>query len=166
MIRACCFLLQALPYVALLIVMMFFIYAVIGMQVRCKVRKSGSNFHCFEHFFALCFFLFFKRDGTQVMGKIMRVFPTQLKSALFQYLLLAPQTELSRLQNRAEILVLGHHLCTRIWLRAVIGLLRMLLSICQSGWREMWNAFPVILESVEGPQQGSRRCFADVTNRG
>ena len=29
------------------------------------------------------------------MSKIMRVFPTQLKSALFQYLLLAPQTELS-----------------------------------------------------------------------
>ena len=29
------------------------------------------------------------------MGKIMRVFPTQLKSALFQYLLRAPQTELS-----------------------------------------------------------------------
>ena len=29
------------------------------------------------------------------MGKIMRVFPTQLKSGLFQYLLLAPQTELS-----------------------------------------------------------------------
>ena len=91
---AFCFLLQALPYVALLIVMMFFIYAVIGMQVRCEVRRSGSNFHCFEHFFALCF-LFFERDRTQVMGKIMRVFPTQLKSALFQYLLLAPQTELS-----------------------------------------------------------------------
>ena len=37
-----CFLLQALPYVALLIVMMFFIYAVIGMQVRCKVRKVAQ----------------------------------------------------------------------------------------------------------------------------
>lgn len=36
------FLLQALPYVALLIVMMFFIYAVIGMQVRCKVRKVAQ----------------------------------------------------------------------------------------------------------------------------
>ena len=39
---AFCFLLQALPYVALLIVMMFFIYAVIGMQVRCKVRKVAQ----------------------------------------------------------------------------------------------------------------------------
>jgi voltage-dependent calcium channel L type alpha-1D len=27
---------QALPYVALLIVMLFFIYAVIGMQVSCR----------------------------------------------------------------------------------------------------------------------------------
>ena len=36
------FLLQALPYVALLIVMMFFIYAVIGMQVRYKVRKVAQ----------------------------------------------------------------------------------------------------------------------------
>ena len=89
-----CLLLQALPYVALLIVMMFFIYAVIGMQVRCKVRKSGSSVRCFEHFFALCF-LFFERDGTQVMRKIMILFPTQLKSALFQDLLLATQTELS-----------------------------------------------------------------------
>lgn len=150
------FLLQALPYVALLIVMMFFIYAVIGMQVRFKVRRSGSNFHCFEHFFALCF-LFFERDRSQVMGKIVRVFPTQLKSALFQYLLLAPQTELS--------LSAGHHLCTRIWLRAMIGLLKMPLAICQSGWRKIRDAFPIILESVEGPEQGSRRCVEYVTNR-
>lgn len=34
-------LLQALPYVALLIVMLFFIYAVIGMQVR----KQEDNFN-------------------------------------------------------------------------------------------------------------------------
>lgn len=31
---------QALPYVALLIVMLFFIYAVIGMQVRFKFKKK------------------------------------------------------------------------------------------------------------------------------
>ncbi|XP_050528815.1 muscle calcium channel subunit alpha-1-like isoform X2 [Daktulosphaira vitifoliae] len=34
---------QALPYVALLIVMLFFIYAVIGMQVFGKISKSGEN---------------------------------------------------------------------------------------------------------------------------
>ena len=94
MILACCFLLQALPYVALLIVMMFFIYAVIGMQVRCKVRKSGSNFHCFEHFFLALCFLFLERDRTEVMRKIIVLFLTQLKTALFQDLLLATQTEL------------------------------------------------------------------------
>lgn len=34
-LNCCClFSVQALPYVALLIVMLFFIYAVIGMQVR------------------------------------------------------------------------------------------------------------------------------------
>lgn len=34
---------QALPYVALLIVMMFFIYAVIGMQVRWRVSNSHNT---------------------------------------------------------------------------------------------------------------------------
>lgn len=34
---------QALPYVALLIVMLFFIYAIIGMQVRIKISKSILN---------------------------------------------------------------------------------------------------------------------------
>ena len=34
---------QALPYVALLIVMLFFIYAVIGMQVRGGRRASGGR---------------------------------------------------------------------------------------------------------------------------
>ena len=37
-----------------------------------------------------------------------------------------------------------YHLRTRIWVRAVIGLLKKLWSICQSGWREIWNAFLVI----------------------
>ena len=35
---------QALPYVALLIVMMFFIYAVIGMQVRSRVMKIKTDY--------------------------------------------------------------------------------------------------------------------------
>ena len=45
-------------------------------------------------FFALCF-LFLERDRTQVMRKILVLFLTQLKTALFQDLLLAPQTERS-----------------------------------------------------------------------
>ena len=49
-----------------------------------------------------------------------------------------------RLQNSAEILVLGLQLCTRIWVRAMIGVLKMPLLICQSGWREMRNVFPVV----------------------
>ena len=35
------------------------------------------------------------------------------------------------------------HLCTRIWIGAMIGLLKMPLSICQSGWREIRNTLPV-----------------------
>ena len=43
---------------------------------------------------------------------------------------------------------------------------KKLRSICQSGWREIRNAFPVIsLKSVGGLEQGYRHCFADVTNR-
>ena len=51
---------------------------------------------------------------------------------------------LVRQWNSPEILVLGHHLCTRIWVHTMIGLLKMTLLICQSGWREIWNAFSVI----------------------
>jgi len=50
--------LQALPYVALLIVMLFFIYAVIGMQVLfALVALSLSRilfcFHSYVYYFAL-----------------------------------------------------------------------------------------------------------------
>ncbi len=40
-----CFLLQALPHVGLLIVMLFFIYAVIGMQVSFTYLLSVSCLH-------------------------------------------------------------------------------------------------------------------------
>ena len=40
--------------------------------------------------------------------------------------------------------VLGPRLCTRILVRAMIGLLKMPLEICQSGERKIRNAFPVI----------------------
>ena len=39
---------------------------------------------------------------------------------------------------------LGLHLCTRIWVRAMIGLLKKPLSICQSRRKEIWNPLPVI----------------------
>ena len=61
---------------------------------------------------------------------------------------LAPQTKLNsgwvRLRNIAEILCLGPHLCTRIWLRAMIGLLKKPLSICKSRRKEIQDAIPVI----------------------
>ena len=64
-----------------------------------------------------------------------------------------PQTKLNsgqvRLRKCAKILALGPHLCTRISLRTMTGLLKKkLLSICQSGWREIRNAFPVISLSL------------------
>jgi hypothetical protein len=34
---------QALPYVALLIVMLFFIYAVIGMQVKIQIHLATTS---------------------------------------------------------------------------------------------------------------------------
>ena len=38
----------------------------------------------------------------------------------------------------------------------MISLLKKPLSVCQSGWREIRNAFLVIPESVGGPEQGAR----------
>ena len=43
-------------------------------------------------------------------------------------------------------------LCTRIWVRAVIGLFKMPLSICQSRWRDIRNALPVIRSVRWGPR--------------
>ena len=65
--------------------------------------------------------------------------------------------------NSTEILVLAPHLCTRIWVGTMISLLKKPLPICQSGWRELQNAFLVIHWVARGPEQGSPRCFADVT---
>lgn len=50
----CLSLLQALPYVALLIVMLFFIYAVIGMQVSCYFVPLFSPL-CLDFFSLLPF---------------------------------------------------------------------------------------------------------------
>jgi len=43
----------------------------------------------------------------------------------------------------------------------MIGLLKMPLSICQSGWKQIRNT-----SGIKGPEQRSRRCFANVTNHG
>lgn len=53
---------QALPYVALLIVMLFFIYAVIGMQVMFYVKYSFIDWKlCRFSLFTLSILRFFRR---------------------------------------------------------------------------------------------------------
>ena len=47
------------------------------------------------------------------------------------------------MRNSAGILVLGPNLCTRIWVRAMIGLLKQPLSFCQSGWKDFRNVLPI-----------------------
>ena len=37
-------------------------------------------------------------------------------------------------------LVLSLCLCTRLWVRTMISMLKKPLSICKSGWKENWNA--------------------------
>ena len=41
--------------------------------------------------------------------------------------------------NKAKLFVLGRHLCPRIWVHTMIGLLKIAFdrSICQSDWREI-----------------------------
>ena len=56
------------------------------------------------------------------------------------------------LWNSAKILFLGPHVCTRIWVCAIIGLLKKPWSICQSGWRGIWNVFLVICWVHWGPR--------------
>ena len=48
----------------------------------------------------------------------------------------------------------------------MIDLLKMPLLICQSGWKEIWNALLVIFWVPWGPEQGYQGCFVVVTNRG
>lgn len=40
---------KALPYVCLLIAMLFFIYAIIGMQVSCKKTSLNESCHFMGH---------------------------------------------------------------------------------------------------------------------
>ena len=47
-------------------------------------------------------------------------------------------------------------LCTRILIHTMIGLLKMSLLTCQSGWREIQNTFLVISWDCIGLTQGTR----------
>ena len=69
---------------------------------------------------------------------------------------------LSFFKTEPKSLFWAPHLCTKNWVRSMIGLIKKPLPICQSGWKEIQNA----LESFGGPEQGSRGCFAEVNNRG
>lgn len=66
----------------------------------------------------------------------------------------APRTKLNSglvlLWNSAEILVSSLHLRTRIWVHAMIDLLKKSLSIYQSGRKEIRNSFLVFVECVGG----------------
>jgi len=55
-------------------------------------------------------------------------------------------------------------LCTSIWVHAMIGLLKTILSICQSGWREIRNAFLVI--HWGGLEQENWHSFAYINSQG
>ena len=51
--------------------------------------------------------------------------------------------------------IVGHHLCTRIWVSTMIGMLKKTpLFNCQSGWKEIGNAFPIIRWIHWGPTTG------------
>ena len=67
--------------------------------------------------------------------------------------------------NRAEILALSPHLCTRIYLHAMIGLLKKPSSICQSRWKKIQNILLVIQLSLFGAHN-KNMSFTDVSNQG
>ena len=56
----------------------------------------------------------------------------------------------------------GSLLCTRIWVHAMIGLLKKPLSICQSGWKEIQNAPPVIFLLVAQNIACENICFSSL----
>ena len=68
----------------------------------------------------------------------------------------APRTKLNssqvHMRNSAGILVLGPNLCTRIWVRAMTGLLKKPLSFCESGWKDFRNVRPITRWVRWGPR--------------
>ena len=78
-----------------------------------------------------------------------------------------PQTK--QLRNSAKndpCLVPGFHLYTKIWVRSMIGLLKIHRRFTNEDKRKFETHSRWLLQLVWGREQGSRRCFADVTNRG
>jgi len=82
-----------------------------------------------------------------------------------------PFWKLQSLRHRpefTEILVVGPHLCTRIWLCTMIGLLTKPSSMCQSGWREIRNSL-VNLSGIRrdrwGTDQGRSKISALLRRR-
>ena len=74
----------------------------------------------------------------------------------------------SVVRNSAEIHVLGPHLCTRIWVGAMIDLLKKPLSICQSGWRQIRNVLPLSPLGAQSKDLGAAASqkLLDVASRG
>ena len=74
---------------------------------------------------------------------------------LRQFLIFFPLLEISVVSLSAkqrQILVVGPHLCTRIWVHSMIGLLKMPLLICQLGWKKIRNTLLVIHWVCCGPR--------------
>ena len=69
--------LKALPYVALLIAMLFFIYAVIGMQVGNYMRQK-MFFYCFIQLYKMAVVFMWRIFLPQVFGKIAMVDGTHI----------------------------------------------------------------------------------------
>ena len=59
----------------------------------------------------------------------------------------------------------GSHLCTRIWVCAMIGLLKMPLSIANQDEGKFEVHFQYFIHSIGGPEQGYQLCFTDITNQ-
>ena len=82
--------------------------------------------------------------------------------AVLKIAISTPQTGIT------EILVVGPHLCTRIWLCTMIGLLTKPSSMCQSGWREIRNSL-VNLSGIRrdrwGTDQGRSKISALLRRR-
>ena len=56
--------------------------------------------------------------------------------------------------------------CTRIWVRTMVGLLKSHCQFVNQNERKFETHFRKIIKSVRGPEQGYWCCFADVTNLG
>ena len=104
-----------------------------------------------EAFFIRCFTVTDVSQSTEYLLIISAKPELKLGQHFIDGRIVNVNTVVSLRHRRNSILVksvcetpLGLHLCTRIWVRAMIGLLKKPLSICQSRWKEIWNPLPVI----------------------